>query len=235
MEPGGRPRVKVCCIASVAEAWLAIGHGASALGLVAAMPSGPGVIAEEQIAAIARRIPPGVTSVLLTSAREVDRIIEQRRRLRVNALQLVDELAAGEHAALRRTLPGVGLLQAIHVTGPASVDGALAVAPHVDALLLDSGNPALAVKELGGTVRVHNWALSREIRDRSPVPVYLAGGLNAGNVAAAIQEVGPFGVDVCSGVRTNGALNPAKLAGFFTAVAGRSSRRLRSEPGPLSR
>jgi phosphoribosylanthranilate isomerase len=227
--------VKVCCIGSVAEAGLAIAHGAAMLGLVSTGPSGPGVIEDGEIAAIARRIPPGVTSVLLTSAREVDRIIEQQRRLRVNALQLVDELAAREHAALRRALPGVGLLQVIHVTGPASVDGALAVAPHVDALLLDNGNPALAVKEPGGTGRVHDWALSRTIRERSSVPVYLAGGLNADNVAAAIKQVEPFGVDVCSGVRTNGALNPAKLAGFFTAVAGRSSRRLRSEPGPLSR
>ncbi len=110
------------------------------------------------------------------------------------------------------------MVQVIHVTGVASVDEAAAVAPEVDALLLDSGNPALAVKELGGTGRRHDWSLSREIRQLVPVPVFLAGGLNEHNVAEAIATVGPFGLDLCSGVRTDGKLDQAKLGRFFAAV-----------------
>jgi phosphoribosylanthranilate isomerase len=104
------------------------------------------------------------------------------------------------------------------VTGPESIDEAVQVAPHVNAVLLDSGNRKLAVKELGGTGRTHDWSLSRTIRERIGVPVFLAGGLTPENVNQAIKEVGPFGLDVCSGVRTDGKLDKAKLQRFFAAV-----------------
>ena len=214
-----RPRIKVCCIASVAEARLAVRYGASALGLVSAMPSGPGVLSDDKIAEIARAIPPAVASFLLTSRQDAAGIIDQQRRLRLNTLQIVDRLTVGSHRDLRAALPGIGLVQVIHVTGPQSVEEALAAASEVDALLLDSGNPALAVKELGGTGRRHDWRLSREIRERSGVPVFLAGGLEAANLADAIAEVAPFGLDVCSGVRTDGALDEGKLERFFAAAA----------------
>ena len=215
-----RPRVKVCCIKSVAEGRMAIRYGASALGLVSAMPSGPGVIAEEAIARIAARVPPGVATFLLTSLQDADAIVAQHRRLRTTTLQIVDSLAGGTYADLRAALPGIGLVQVIHVTGPESVDEAVSVAPHVDAILLDSGNPKLAVKELGGTGRRHDWALSRQIREAVPVPIYLAGGLREHNVREAIDAVGPFGLDVCSGVRTGGRLDEAKLRAFLANARG---------------
>ena len=218
MEPVIRPRVKICCMASAEEAHLAIRHGAAALGLVSAMPSGPGVIAEELIATIAATVPPGVSSFLLTSSQDTDAIVEQQRRCRVDTLQLVDRLARGEYRDLREALPGVKLVQVIHVGGEESIEEAMAAAPFVNALLLDSGNRSLPIKELGGTGRVHDWAISRRIRETVAVPVYLAGGLNAGNVADAIRRVGPFGVDVCSGVRTDGLLDEDKLRRFFGAV-----------------
>jgi phosphoribosylanthranilate isomerase len=214
-----RPRVKICCIASVDEAWLAIRQGASALGLVSAMPSGPGPIAEELIADIASRIPPGVASVLLTSRTDADAIIDQQRRTRVNTLQLVDALPDGGHARLRDALPGVAIIQVIHVTGVGALEQARRVAPDVDALLLDSGNPALAVKELGGTGRTHDWAISRRIVESVDRPVFLAGGLHPDNVAAAIRAVRPYGVDVCSGLRPTGPLDPGRVTRFFDAVA----------------
>jgi len=212
MHPTDRPRVKICCIASVHEAWTAIRAGASALGLVSAMPSGPGVIADEVIAEVAAAAPPGVAAFLLTSALDADTIIGQQRRSGANTLQLVDAVPHAEIARIRAALPGIAVVQVIHVTGPESVDEAIAVAPLVNAILLDSGNPALAVKELGGTGRVHDWELSRRIREAVPVPLFLAGGLRPDNVAEAVARVGPFGLDVCGGVRTGGALDPDKLA-----------------------
>lgn len=217
-DPTARPRIKICCISSVAEAQLAVRASADALGLVSAMPSGPGVIAEEVIAAIAATIPPGVASFLLTAAQDAATIIAQQRRCRVNTLQLVDDLPRSAYVELREALPGIALVQVIHVTGPASFEEARAVAPHVDALLLDSGNPGLAVKELGGTGRVHDWATSRRIVESVRVPVYLAGGLHAGNVAEALRAVSPFGLDVCSGVRASGRLDAAKLTAFIQAA-----------------
>lgn len=212
-------RIKICCISSRAEAREAVDAGVAALGLVSAMPSGPGVIGEDEIARIAARVPPGVASFLLTSALDADTILAQHRRCRTSALQLVDAVAPGTHAALREALPGIAIVQVIHVTGPESVDEAIETAPDVDAILLDSGNPGLATKELGGTGRIHDWQLSRRIRNAVDRPVYLAGGLSADNVAEAIRAVRPFGVDVCSGVRTNGRLDSARLSRFVKAVA----------------
>ena len=215
-----RPRIKICCIKSVAEARAAVAHGADAIGLVSAMPSGAGIISDERlIPEIAATVPPPVATFLLTSLTDVDAIIAQHHRCRTNTLQLVDALTRGTHADLRRALPGVRLVQVIHVLDDASVAEALAVAPLIDALLLDSGNPNLTVKELGGTGRTHNWTLSRRIVETAGKPVLLAGGLRPDNVAAAWAAVRPFGFDICNGVRTNDNLDDQKLAAFFAAVA----------------
>ena len=220
MDATAVPRVKVCCIASLEEAWTAIRHGASALGLVSQMPSGPGVIDDEAIADIAAAVPPGVSPFLLTCRTEAGALIEQQRRLAVGTLQLCDRLKASVLRELRGALPGVKLVQVVHVRDGAAIDEAVAAAPLVDALLLDSGNPDLAVKELGGTGRRHDWAISRRIRQQVPVPLFLAGGLHPGNVRAAIDEVGPYGLDVCSGVRSSGVLDASKLAAFMAAATG---------------
>lgn len=217
------PRVKICCIANISEAWMAINHGASAIGLVSAMPSGPGPIPEELIAEIAATIPPGVATFLLTCKQDIEAIIDQQRRLRVNTIQICDRLETGSFEQLRHTLPGVSLVQVIHVSGAESVSEAVSVAPFVDAILLDSGNQSLPIKELGGTGRTHDWNVSREIVEAVPVPVFLAGGLRSDNVADAVRTVGPFAVDVCSGVRTNGELDEVKLQAFFAALHGQGS------------
>ena len=210
--------VKICCIASIGEARMAVEHGATALGFVSRMPSGPGPIEESLIASIVPHVPPGIATFLLTCETTAAPIIAQQRRTGVNTLQLVDEVERGTYALLRDALPGISIVQVIHVTDEQSVEDAVTASAEVDALLLDSGNPRLAVKELGGTGRVHDWKLSREIRARVGVPVYLAGGLNPGNVSEAIRAVEPFGVDICSGVRTDGGLDPEKLAAFTSAA-----------------
>ena len=224
MKPTRTPRVKICCISTVDEAALAIDCGASALGLVASMPSGPGVIADEQIAQIAATVPPPIGTFLLTSRQRVADIIAHQRLCRTNTIQICDHLTDGIHRDLREALPGIKIVQVVHVTGPESVEEALNVASHVDAILLDSGNQKLAVKELGGTGRAHDWTLSRTIRERISVPLFLAGGLKAQNVGQAIAEVGPFGLDLCSSVRTGGKLDAVKLKEFFAAVRNASPR-----------
>ena len=218
MKNTSTPRVKICCIGSVEEAALAVELGASAIGLVSQMPSGPGVISDELIAEIAATVPPPIATFLLTSKQDVQAIIDQQRLCRTNCIQICDRIATGTHRELKRALPGIALIQVIHVTSRESIEEAVAAARDVDAILLDSGNQSLPVKELGGTGRKHDWTLSREIRERIPVPMFLAGGLNAANAQAAVREVGSFGLDVCSGVRTDGKLDRAKLQAFFAAV-----------------
>ena len=214
-----KTRIKICCIKSIREADLALQYGASALGFVSAMPSGPGPIPEEKIAEIIRHVPPGVASFLLTSRQDAASIIGQQHRTRANTLQLVDSVRTETYRELQDALPGIALVQVVHVTGPEAVGTAISVAPYVNAILLDSGNPNLPVKQLGGTGRVHDWTISRKIRESVPVPVYLAGGLHAENVAEAIRCVRPFAVDVCSGLRTNGALDEEKLARYVEQVS----------------
>lgn len=214
----GRVRVKICCISTIAEAHLAIEAGADALGLVSAMPSGPGVVAEDVIRQIAKTVAPPVATFLLTSQTTATPIIAQQQRCATNVLQLVDHVAPEEQALLRTQLPGIGLVQVVHVVDEAAIEQAAACASRVDALLLDSGNPKLPVKQLGGTGRIHNWTISREIVRRVSVPVFLAGGLNSQNVVEALHVVKPYGLDLCSGVRSGGQLDQHRLSAFFEAI-----------------
>jgi len=211
-------RVKICCISSIEEAKLAISYGTSAIGLVSEMPGGPGPIPEELIKEIAATIPPGVSSFLLTSKQDVDSIIAQQRRTKVNTIQIVDRLVEGTHNDLKKAMPGISIVQVIHITGEESIKEAVEVSKDAHGILLDSGNQSLAVKELGGTGRVHNWDISRRIVDSVNVPVFLAGGLNSSNVKEAINKVKPFAVDICSGVRTNGKLDEEKLKALFNEI-----------------
>jgi phosphoribosylanthranilate isomerase len=211
-------RVKVCCIASEEEVAIAVRAGVSAVGLVSRMPSGPGPIPEARIREIARIVPPGVDTFLLTCETTAEPIMAQQRYCGTNTLQLVDEVEPEVHTALRAALPGIRIVQVIHVRDDGALAQAMSVAPRVDAILLDSGNPSLATKELGGTGRAHDWAVSRKIRDSVRVPVFLAGGLSPDNVGKAIAQVQPFGVDVCSGLRTGGHLDAGKLEKFMSAV-----------------
>ena len=212
------PVVKICCISSVEEAALAVQYGASALGLVSAMPSGPGPISEELITEIITYIPAGIASFLLTSRQDTETIVAQQKKTKANTLQLVDSVSFEVYKKLRIELPGVSIVQVIHVVDPTSIDEARSIAPFVDMILLDSGNPQLAVKELGGTGRRHDWNLSRKIIESVNKPVFLAGGLKAENVHEAIHTVKPYGLDLCSGVRTNGKLDEEKLKRFFSSV-----------------
>src|SRR6266850_7878584 len=115
------PRVKVCCIASEEEAALAVRMGASAIGLVSRMPSGPGPIPESRIRDIADSVPPGVATFLLTCETTAEPIIAQQRFCRTNTIQLVDAVEAGVHARLRDSLPGISIVQVIHVRDDESV------------------------------------------------------------------------------------------------------------------
>ncbi len=214
----GVTRIKICCIASLSEAEQAIKAGASALGLVSEMPSGPGMIEESLIAEISRQIPPGVSSFLLTSKQDVSSIIEQQKRCHTNTIQLCDVLVEGTHADLRQALPGIKIVQVIHVSGKKSILEAKSLENQVDALLLDSGNPTAETKELGGTGRTHDWLTSRQIVEAVSLPVILAGGLNPKNIYEAVQVVKPFGVDVCSGTRTEGSLDELKVKQFCAEV-----------------
>ncbi len=216
-----RPRlsVKVCCIQNEAEVRLAAGAGATHVGLVGAMPSGPGPISDEDIARIAASAPEEVVTVLLTSRTAATDVVSHVLEAGVDAVQIVQEVAPSVRHAVRQALPGIQILQVVHVEGEGAVAAAREAAKGSDYLLLDSGRPSAAVAELGGTGRTHDWSVSADIVRRSPIPVFLAGGLTPENVAEAIRAVAPAGVDLCSGIRgPKGRLEPGRLAAFMEAV-----------------
>lgn len=222
--------VKVCCIQSAGEARLAAEAGAGFLGLVGAMPSGPGPLPDEAIAAIAGDAPHGATPVLLTSRVTAADIAAHVRAVGVPAVQLVRALPPAVRRDLRALVPDLTILQVVHVESEASVAEALAAAAWSDHLLLDSGRPSAPVPEFGGTGRVHDWSVSAEIVARAPVPVFLAGGLRPENVAQAVKAVRPFGVDVCSGLRgADGRLDASRMRAFMAALAGPDGGRGRGE------
>lgn len=214
------PRIKICCINSIQEAELAIQYGASALGLVGEMPSGPGVIDDELIREINLHIPPPISSFLLTSETSANAIIKHYNKVHTSTIQLVDSIKNTEYQLIKTSLPHVKLVQVIHVIDESSIHEAIQVSDHVDAILLDSGNPNLSTKILGGTGKTHNWDLSCKIVKSISKPVFLAGGIHAGNVKKAIEYVQPYGIDLCSGVRTNGKLDEEKLKDFFKEING---------------
>lgn len=211
-------KIKICCISSIKEAELAIKYGANAIGLVSSMPSGPGVIDEELITKIAATVRGSIDTFLLTSKRSAGEIIVQLKNAGTSTVQICDSILEGTHNEIKDQLPGINVVQVIHVVDEDSVEEAIAAAKTADALLLDSGNQKLAVKELGGTGRTHNWELSRRIVESVAIPVYLAGGLKPANVKDAINSVHPYGVDICSGLRTDGKLDEAKLSEYVELV-----------------
>ena len=211
-------RIKICCISSLDEANLAIRHGASAIGLVGSMPSGPGILSDDLIFSIAKQVPTTIETFLLTSETSAEQIITHHQKVKTNTIQIVDALQDGTYLEIKKALPGIKLVQVIHVVDEHSIEQAIEVSEQVDYLLLDSGNPNLKTKILGGTGKVHNWDLSRKIVEQSIVPVYLAGGINAENVKKAIDNVQPYGLDLCSSVRTHNQLDEIKLAAFFKTV-----------------
>ncbi len=197
---------------------MATAAGASLLGLVGAMPSGPGPISDDAIAEVCAWAPPGVDTVLLSSETTAEGLVAHAARCRPSVLQIVDEPEPGAYAALRAAHPALKLMQVIHVEDDSAIAQARSAAVHVDAILLDSGRPSAAVKELGGTGRTHDWTVSAKLVARLDKPVFLAGGLSADNVSQAIRQVRPYGLDLCSKVRTDDRLDQAKLKAFMDGV-----------------
>ncbi len=204
---------------SVEEAELAISHGADAIGLVSQMPSGPGIIDDALIRRIALGVPPPVASFLLTAAETAEAIAEHVVRSGASTVQIVKHIDPAEHAKLAERLPAIRRVQVIHVESADALTLISLYAPHVHAFLLDSGRPNAAAQTLGGTGQTHDWEISAKFVTASPIPVFLAGGLKPENIADAIRLVRPYGVDLCSGVRTDGRLDAAKLGRFMEAVA----------------
>ncbi len=199
---------------------MAVRAGADAIGLVGQMPSGPGVIDDQLIREIAAHVPPAIGTFLLTERTTADEIADHVDFCGTNTVQVVNHIDPDEWPKLiKRLPPATRRVQVVHVEGGEALDLVKEYAPYVHAFLLDSGRPSGAVPELGGTGRVHDWTVSARFVELSPKPVFLAGGINEANVQDAIAKVKPYGLDLCSSVRTDGKLSHKKLARFMQSAS----------------
>ncbi|MBU0621875.1 MAG: phosphoribosylanthranilate isomerase [Gammaproteobacteria bacterium] len=199
-------RIKICGITREQDVLTVADSGADALGLVFYEKSPRHVVAE-QAAQLAGAVPPFVTVVGLFVNPTAAYVSEVLAKVPLDVLQFHGE----ETAEFCRQF-GRPYLKAIRVK--AGVDLVECAARYADAqgLLLD----AYVEGTQGGTGESFDWAL---IPQKLPLPVILSGGLHAGNVAQAIEQVRPYAVDVSSGVEASkGIKDAAKVAAFIKEV-----------------
>lgn len=206
-------RVKICGIRNFEDAMTAIQAGANAIGfLVGITHLAEDKITKEDAKAIIEKLPPFVSTVLVTHLTDTLEIVNLAKFLNVNTVQIHDYIPPKAMDAVRAQLPNCKLIKAIHVL---EKENALSMLHdfegHCDAVLLDSRTK----ERLGGTGMTHDWSISRKIVEESTIPVILAGGLTPDNVYAAVTEVGPFAVDVNSGVEEAGYKAYKKIVRFI--------------------
>lgn len=210
-------RVKICGIASVVEARLAIRYGASMLGMVAEHDVGTAPLDTAEIAHIAATLPPGVTAVVLTHRTDAAAILDLQHHCRVGAIQLLSPTTPAARQAILEGAPGVQLLQVVPLNTTAPDEAIQQAARHSNAVLLDAGPPGDEVRGRPGQIR--DWTRCRQLVRAAAVPIVLAGGLSGDTVRAAIRAVRPYGVDAGARLRTDGQLDSAALAVFASGVS----------------
>jgi phosphoribosylanthranilate isomerase len=200
-----RVRVQIYTMQSPAEAAAIAALGVDHVGVTPSHRGLPGEVDLPTAAAICGALAGVATSVALSIETEPRAVAAMAREVRPDVVHLCGPqgaLTPQDVAALRRALPEVAVMQAIAVTGPASIEIARSYAPVSEYLLLDSVAPD--VPGIGAAGVVHDWEVSAAIVAAVDVPVVLAGGLSPDNVAAAVLAVRPWGVD--SLTHTNRAL-----------------------------
>ncbi|MFO7578231.1 MAG: phosphoribosylanthranilate isomerase [Pelovirga sp.] len=194
-------RIKICGITSLADALAAVAAGADALGFVF-YPQSPRYVAPDTVARIVAQLPPFVSTVgLFVNASSV----KIHQTMVQTGLQLVQ--LHGDEAIEDCCISTYPVIKALRVRDAASFRHAEDY--PVAALLLD----AWCDEQYGGTGTQFDWQLVAQLQITRPI--ILAGGLNPGNVAAAIRQVKPYAVDVSSGVESRPGCKDASLVAQF--------------------
>ena len=209
-------RVKICGTKNLNEARMAVSLGADAVGFLLGLND----FSEDEVdGATARhiiaRLPPFVSSVLVTHKTDSEWIVEACKQIGCTVIQLHGDFAIDEIPALKEKVPHMRVIKTIHVENAGAVASALAASRWADAILLDT----MTGTRIGGTGVTHDWSISGRIVKMIDKPVVLAGGLNPQNVRRAIALVSPFAVDVNSGVENpDGSKSAEKVESFIRAA-----------------
>ncbi len=213
-------RVQIAGVSSLDEALACERAGVDALGFTVRLPHGiHDGLTEDKARSIIAALPPFLSTVAITYVDNAREAVELCRFLGVSTLQLHGDFPTAEIPLLRAGLPHLRVIRALNVVGPESVERVRDIQRRVDAVILDTFDPVTGMR--GATGKTHDWELSRQIVSRARVPVILAGGLTPDNVAAAIEQVGPWGVDVHTGVESeDGRRDLAKIREFVIHAKG---------------
>lgn len=204
-------KVKVCGIMSEDELISAVMAGADALGFVVEIEDSRHSLSAGEAADLISKVPVYTKSVAVIAPRDVNSAVQLAEKTRADVLQLHGKMAPRDLAELKSRVHQK-LVAAL--AADAGVAEAKRYGMVADAILLDS----MVDGKLGGTGKVHDWDLSREIVRNLRLPVILAGGLNPENVAQAIEKVRPYAVDVSSGLESAGKKDPEKIKSFVMEV-----------------
>ncbi len=207
-------KVKVCGITCPEDLFAAVEEGCDALGFVVGVPASPRNLDVLTAKKLISRVPVFMTSVLVTVWRSQQFLAQLCESLQPDAVQIHGK------SFLPRTMLGevvanVDLIRAVNVSSYV-LEREEAITGY-DAVLGDSESQ----EKYGGTGRVHDWTMSRRIRDKLKVPFILAGGLTPENVTVAISTVKPYAVDVSTGVESSpGRKDRTKMSRFVRNAKG---------------
>jgi len=195
-------RVKICGITREADSAFAVAAGVDAVGFLVGVPESPRNLTLERAENLLRQVPVFVDRVVVTAPQSIDGLAEICERLKPTAIQIHGKKSF-DASEIRERIRYTRLIKTVYVTEDVLNETAVEELKTFDAVLLDSFTKG----QYGGTGRVHDWNLSRRIKEAvAPLPVILAGGLKPENVKEAILTVQPYAVDVASGVELQPAV-----------------------------
>ena len=201
-----RTRVKICGITRVDDALDVVSSGADAIGLVFYEPS-PRNVSVERAKEIAAAVPAFVTVVALFVDPSEEQVQQVLNHVRIDLIQFHGDEDNDFCSRFQRPF-----IKAIRVRQASDVVASCLRFPNAVGILLDSYKPGVP----GGTGETFDWSL---IPTQANKPLILAGGLNADNIAGAIDDVQPFAVDVSGGVEASkGIKDPEKVKAFLNEV-----------------
>jgi phosphoribosylanthranilate isomerase len=203
-------KVKICGMTRREDIIAAVNAGADAVGFIVDIASSPRNLTVDKARQLIDFVPPFVSPVVVTQSGALESV---NNHLHPPYVQII---GADPEAEVLSRLHNVKKIKALQVTSSIVTELKMGHYSMYDALLVDSHIKG----QLGGTGRIHDWNVSREIRQLvSPRPLILAGGLTEFNVTEAIKKVRPFAVDVSSGVESRpGVKDHSKMRWFVEAA-----------------
>jgi phosphoribosylanthranilate isomerase len=209
--------VKICGITQLEQGIAIADMGADCLGFIC-VPASPRFIDSKQIRLVTDKLPDRIERVGVFMNVSVDEVCQVAEQAGLSGVQLHGSESLEFCSEIKTKLPDRKLIKALNIRSPQELSVADAYSEYVDVILLDAYDPKLA----GGTGKTLDWSMLTSFRPRCAW--WLAGGLSPENIAIALSQISPDGVDVSSGVeRSAGDKDLDKVKRFLDAIRGQST------------